>query len=214
MPISDMPGIDHFGAFLMGCAVLNLTPGLDTFYILARSSREGRVVGIAAALGINAGCLVHTVAAVLGVSTILATSAAAFAALKYIGAAYLCWLGIRMLLKRPVAETATVTEGRGFMPAFMQGLFTNALNPKVALFYLAFLPPFVSLHAANVPFALLVLGLSFIATGLCWSMVLALVGARFRNLLEGRPATQTWMDRACGAVLVGFGSLLAIQQRR
>ena len=104
-------GISHFGAFLLACIALNLTPGLDTFYILARSGREGRAVGLAAALGINAGCLVHTAAAVLGVSAILMTSALAFGVLKYLGAAYLVWVGLRMLLARGSVRTPTATRG-------------------------------------------------------------------------------------------------------
>ena len=208
-----MFGIQHFDAFLIGCVVLNLTPGLDTFYILARSSREGRAVGMGAALGINAGCLIHTVAAVLGLSAVLMASALAFSALKYIGAAYLCWLGLRMLMKRSTAHAATVTRGEGFRSAFGQGLLTNALNPKVALFYLAFLPPFVSPQSENVPLALLVLGLSFIGTGLCWSMILAMLGARLQRFIASRPIAGVWMDRACGAVLIAFGSVLAVQHR-
>src|ERR1700754_4637695 len=208
-----MFGIQHFDAFLIGCVVLNLTPGLDTFYILARSSREGRAVGMGAALGINAGCLIHTFAAVLGLSAVLMASALAFSALKYIGAAYLCWLGLRMLMKRSTAHAATVTRGEGFRSAFGQGLLTNVLNPKVALFYLAFLPPFVSPQAENVPLALLVLGLGFIGTGLCWSMILAMLGARLQRFMASRPTAGVWMDRACGAVLIAFGSVLAVQHR-
>lgn len=207
-----MPGIQHYGAFLAACIALNLTPGLDTFYILARSGREGRAAGVAAALGINAGCLVHTLAAVLGLSAVLMTSALAFAALKYLGAAYLAWTGLRMLLARQEARAPTATRGLGFAAAFRQGLLTNVLNPKVALFYLAFLPQFVALRAAHPQLGLLVLGLSFIGTGLAWSLVLALLGARIHRLLR-RPRIGPWMDRACGAVLLGFGLRLALQQR-
>jgi len=208
-----MLGVQHFEAFLVGCIVLNLTPGLDTFYILARSSREGRAVGMGAALGINAGCLIHTVAAVLGLSALLMASALAFSILKYLGAAYLCWLGLRMLMKRRTAYVATATRGEGFRSAFRQGLLTNVLNPKVALFYLAFLPPFVSPWAENAPLALLVLGLSFIATGLCWSMILAMLGARLQRLIASNPAAGTWMDRTCGVVMIAFGAALATQHR-
>jgi threonine/homoserine/homoserine lactone efflux protein len=206
-------GIAHFGAFLLACIALNLTPGLDTFYILARSGREGRAVGLAAALGINAGCLVHTGAAVLGVSAILMTSAVAFGVLKYLGAAYLIWVGARMLFSRSPVRTPTATRGEGVGPAFRQGLLTNVLNPKVALFYLAFLPQFVSLQAGHPQWALLVLGLSFIGTGLSWSLVLALLGSGIHRLLLARPRVGTWMDRLCGTVLVGFGLRLAFQQR-
>jgi threonine/homoserine/homoserine lactone efflux protein len=205
-------GIAHFGAFLLACVALNLTPGLDTFYILARSGREGRAVGFAAALGINAGCVVHTGAAVLGVSAILMTSALAFSALKYLGAAYLVWIGLRMLLSRTAARTPTATRGQGAGAAFRQGLLTNVLNPKVALFYLAFLPQFVSAQAGHPQLALLVLGVSFIGTGLTWSLVLALLGGRIHRLLLARPGLGHWMDRLCGTVLLAFGLRLAFQR--
>lgn len=209
-----MFGIQHFSAFLLACIALNLTPDLDTFYILARSSREGRAIGIGAALGINAGCLVHTIAAVIGLSAILMTSALAFTLVKYLGAAYLCWIGLRMLMTRQDTRTATVTTGKGFRSAFFQGMLTNVLNPKVALFYLSFLPPFVSTHAPDAQLALLVLGLSFIGTGLAWSMVLALLGSRIQALLSSRPALGARMDKACGAVLLAFGIALTFQNRR
>lgn len=203
----------HYGAFLVACIALNLTPGLDTFYILARSSGEGRIAGMGAVLGINAGCLVHTMAAIVGLSAILMTWALAFTVLKYVGVAYLCWTGARMLMKRKIAQTATVTSGKGFRSAFLQGLLTNVLNPKVALFYLAFLPPFVSLHEPRAQLGLLVLGLSFMGTGLCWSMILAMLGARFQTLVSSKPYVRSWMDRACGTTLLGFGLALAMQRR-
>lgn len=206
-------GIQHYDAFLLASIALNLTPGLDTFYILTRSGREGHAVGLAAALGINAGCIVHTLAAVLGISAILMTSALAFSVLKYLGSAYLIWIGARMLLSRAASRPATETRGRGFRAAFRQGLFTNVLNPKVALFYLAFLPPFVSMHAAHPQLGLLVLGLSFIGTGLSWSTVLALLGGRIHRLLTAKPRIGQWMDRVCGGVLVAFGVKLALQRQ-
>lgn len=208
-----MFGIQHYEAFLLASIALNLTPGLDTFYILTRSGREGHAVGMAAALGINAGCIVHTLAAVLGISAILMTSALAFSVLKYLGAAYLIWIGLRMMLSRATARQPTETRGKGFAAAFRQGMLTNVLNPKVALFFLAFLPQFVSMHAAHPQLGLVLLGLSFIGTGLIWSTVLALMGGRIHRLLTARPQLGQWMDRVCGMVLVAFGVKLALQQR-
>ncbi|HEX7732997.1 MAG TPA: LysE family translocator [Rhodanobacter sp.] len=208
-----MLGIQHYDAFLLACIALNLTPGLDTFYILARSGREGHAVGLGAALGINAGCVVHTLAAVLGLSALLMTSAMAFAALKYLGAAYLVWIGLRMLLGRQHARAPAQTRGTGFAAAFRQGMLTNVLNPKVALFYLAFLPQFVSLCAAHPQLGLLVLGVSFIGTGLAWSLLLATAGGRIHRLLQRKPQVGRWMDRVCGIVLLGFGLKLALQRR-
>lgn len=206
-----MLGIEHYGAFLLAGIALNLTPGLDTFYILTRSGREGHAVGLAAAFGINAGGLVHTLAAVLGISAILMTSALAFNVLKYLGAAYLVWIGLRLLLSRATTRKPTETRGCGLSAAFRQGMLTNVLNPKVALFFLAFLPQFVSMHAAHPQFGLALLSLSFIGTGLSWSIVLALLGARIHRLLQ-RPRIGLWMDRACGGVLLGFGVKLALQR--
>lgn len=206
-------GIQHYDAFLIASVALNLTPGLDTFYILTRSGREGHGVGMAAALGINAGCIVHTLAAVLGISAILMTSAMAFSVLKYLGAAYLVWIGVRMVFSRASAREPTETKGKGFAAAFRQGMLTNVLNPKVALFFLAFLPQFVSMHALHPQLGLMLLGLSFIGTGLTWSTVLALMGGRIHRLLTARPNVWQWMDRLCGTVLVAFGVKLALQQR-
>jgi threonine/homoserine/homoserine lactone efflux protein len=198
---------------LLASIALALTPGLDTFYILTRSGREGHVVGLAAVLGINTGCIVHTLAAVLGISAILMTSALAFTVLKYLGAAYLVWIGLRMLLSRATTRKPTETRGRGLGAAFRQGMLTNVLNPKVALFFLAFLPQFVSMHAAHPQFGLMLLGLSVIGTGLIWSTVLALMGGRIHRLLNTKPKIGQWMDRVCGTVLLGFGVKLALQQR-
>lgn len=206
-------GIQHYEAFLLASIALNLTPGLDTFYILTRSGREGHAVGMAAALGINAGCIVHTLAAVLGISAILMTSALAFSVLKYLGAAYLMWIGVRMLLPRGTTRPATETRGVGLAAAFRQGMLTNVLNPKVALFFLAFLPQFVSMQAAHPQLGLVLLGLSFIGTGLTWSTVLALMGGRIHRLLTTQPRLGQWMDRLCGTVLLAFGVKLALQQR-
>jgi threonine/homoserine/homoserine lactone efflux protein len=138
--------------------------GLDTFYILARSGREGHAVGLGAALGINAGRVVHTLAAVLGLSALLMTSVLAFAVLKYLSAAYLVWIGLHLLFGRRRERRPTQTRGTGFAAAFRQGMLTHVLNPKVALFYLAFLPQFVSLHAAHPQLGLLAPGASFIGS--------------------------------------------------
>lgn len=209
----DALGIHHFGAFLLACVALCLTPGLDTFYILTRSGREGRLVGVVAALGINTGCIVHTLAAVLGISAILTTSALAFGMLKYAGAAYLVWMGVRMVLSRGGTARESTTRGRGLAAAFRQGMLTNVLNPKVALFFLAFLPQFVSPHGAHPQLGLLVLGLSFIGTGLVWSMMLAMLGGHVHRVLRDKPRVGQWMDRVCGGVLLSFGVKLATSQQ-
>lgn len=206
-------GIEHYLVFLSAGILLNLAPGPDTFYILARSGAEGRAVGVASALGIAAGSIVHTMAAALGLSVLLATSPLAFDVVRWTGAAYLVFLGIRMLLAKASAVGESDTRGRGVAAAFRQGMLTNVLNPKVALFFLAFLPQFIVPLAAHAKLGFVVLGLSFVATGLGWCLVLALAGAAIGTWLRARPRFGAWLDRLCGAVFVGLGIRLALQQR-
>src|SRR5439155_5531041 len=143
-----MFGIHDFGLFLAAGMLLNLTPGPDTVYILGRSIAQGRDAGIASALGICVGSIFHTCAAAVGLSAILATSAVAFSVIKLLGGAYLIFLGTKMLLdRRKHLILPSNFRGRTTVAAFRQGVFTNVLNPKVALFFLAFLPQFI--HPAS-----------------------------------------------------------------
>src|SRR5690348_1395566 len=140
-----MLGIHHYWLFIATAIVLILTPGQDTFFILGRSLSGGRAAGVAAALGVSAGTVGHTILAALGLSALLATSPYAFMAVKLAGAAYLLYIGVKALLTRsaqaPGGEAAANGDGR--WPAFRQGVITNLLNPKVALFFLALMPQFI-----------------------------------------------------------------------
>ena len=145
-----MYGIENYWGFVAAAILLNLTPGSDTVYILTRSIAEGRKVGIASALGISAGILVHCVLVSLGLAQIVAHSPTLFAILKYSGAAYLVYLGIKMWRSPPLdAGAAEKGVQTGLWPVFRQGLLTNLLNPKVVLFFLALLPQFVSAGVAS-----------------------------------------------------------------
>src|SRR2546422_3811199 len=140
-----MLGIHDYWLFVATGVLLNLTPGQDTLYILGRSLAQGRQIGVASALGISAGSVVHTLAAALGLSAVLATSASAFLVLKVVGAVYLVYLGVRMLITRTAAFGATdIADSVDTWTAFRQGMLTNVLNPKVALFFLALMPQFRS----------------------------------------------------------------------
>jgi threonine/homoserine/homoserine lactone efflux protein len=207
-----MGGIENFAVFVAAGVALNLAPGPDTLYILARSGAGGTRAGIASALGIAGGSVLHTLAAALGLSAILASSALAFAVVKYVGAAYLVWLGVRLLLQKGSAPDAVALQGADVRAAFRQGLLTNVLNPKVALFFLAFLPQFVDPAAPDAMLGFLLLGLTFVATGLLWCLVLARLGGAIGAFLRRRPAFGTWLDRAAGAVFVGLGIKLAAQR--
>jgi RhtB (resistance to homoserine/threonine) family protein len=205
-----MLGIHDFLLFLASGILLNLTPGPDTAYILGRSIAQGRSAGVASAFGIMVGSIFHTCAAALGLSAILSASAWAFTAIKLIGGCYLLFLGIRMLFQR--AEQLHVPSGfrrRTSAAAFRQGVLTNVLNPKVALFFLAFLPQFIDpASPAKIP-AFIVLGFTFVTTGTIWCLVLAWFSASFTARLRTNRTITRWLNRAVGSLFVFLGVRLA-----
>jgi threonine/homoserine/homoserine lactone efflux protein len=205
-----MFGIHDFPLFVASGLLLNFAPGPDTAYILGRSIAQGRAAGVASALGIMVGSLGHTCAAALGLSAFLATSAWAFFAIKLVGAAYLIYLGIRMLLAQGEAFHLRSGFGRASSAsAFRQGVLTNLLNPKVALFFLAFLPQFIDpASPAKVP-AFLLLGLTFVTTGTIWCLILAWFAGAFGARLRGNRAISRWLNRAVGSLFVFLGARLA-----
>jgi RhtB (resistance to homoserine/threonine) family protein len=205
-----MFGIHDFGLFLAAGILLNLTPGPDTAYILGRSIAQGREVGMASALGISVGTIFHTCAAALGLSAILATSALAFGAIKLLGGAYLIFLGIKMLLdRREQLSVPSDFRRQTAMAAFRQGILTNVLNPKVALFFLAFLPQFID-PAANMKIAaFIVLGFTFVTTGTIWCLILAWFASIFSERLRNNETISQWLNRAAGALFVFLGLRLA-----
>src|SRR3954452_22554891 len=209
-----MFGIHNFVLFITTGILLNLTPGPDTLYILGRSIAHGRRAGVASALGISIGSVFHTCAAALGLSAVLATSAWAFTIVKLAGAAYLTFLGIRALLER---EHQLSLPGhfrqRGTAAAFRQGILTNILNPKVALFFLAFLPQFIDSATPSKTAAFLVLGLTFVTTGTIWCLILAWFSSVFSARLRENRTVTAWLNRAVGSLFVFLGVRLAVTAR-
>lgn len=213
-----MFGIHDLGLFLLAALVLNLTPGADTLYVLSRSARGGWRHGAAGALGIGAGCLAHAVAAAFGVAALLAASSWAFEALKWAGAAYLAWLGLRLLqaAARGTAAGAAVVAGNelpagSLRASFVSGLLTNLLNPKVGLFFLAFVPQFVD-PAAGAPLAaFLLLGLLFNLSGLSWLLVVALLADRARGRVA--PAWRRVLQALGGGLFLLLALRLATARR-
>ena len=209
-----MPDLSHLLVFIAAGWLLNLTPGPDVFYIVTNALRSGARAGIVAGLGITAGCFVHIGAAALGVGTLLATSVHAFTVLKYIGAAYLLYMGIRMVLSKtpPAADLAAMAaagEARSLRAVFMGGFWTNVLNPKVALFFLAFVPQFIAPDAGNKALAFVLLGVLFNLNAIPVNSGWALAGA----WMARRGAVQKglhWLDRVAGALFIGFGIKLAL----
>jgi threonine/homoserine/homoserine lactone efflux protein len=209
-----MLGIHDYWLFVTTGVLLNLTPGQDTFYILGRSIAQGRRIGLASALGISAGGVVHTLAAALGLSAVLATSASAFTALKVVGAVYLVYLGVRMLITRTAAVASTdMTGSIDTWTAFRQGMLTNVLNPKVALFFLALMPQFIEPDSPTKVGAFLVLGLTFLTTGTVWCLVLAFGASRVRSFFADRPRALQRLSRASGALFIFLGLRLAASKQ-
>ncbi|HEU5134677.1 MAG TPA: LysE family translocator [Steroidobacteraceae bacterium] len=208
-----MLGIHHYWLFIATAILLVITPGQDTFFILGRSLSAGRSSGIAAALGISAGSVIHTFAAALGLSALLATSPYAFMAVKLAGAAYLIYIGVRALLSRgkglPGNEDARRGDADGRWSAFRQGVLSNLLNPKVALFFLALMPQFIEAGSPHKVGAFLVLGLTFVALGVVWCVVLAVAAAKLRGAFLRRPSMANVLNKVAGAMFIALGLKLA-----
>lgn len=205
-----MLGIHAYAVFVVTGILLNLTPGQDTMFIIGRSLAGGTRAGIAAAFGICVGSIGHTLLAALGLSAILAASPWAFTFVKLAGAAYLLYLGMRLLLAKHAAATAAgAPPAAAARSAFVQGILTNLLNPKVALFFLALLPQFIDPASPTKTLAFLALGATFVTTGLIWCLVLAAAAGRLQAFFRRHPGANVAIDRAVGALFIGLGARLA-----
>jgi threonine/homoserine/homoserine lactone efflux protein len=207
-------GLHDLPLFALTVLVLNATPGVDLVFTVSRTLQHGVRTGLAGAAGISAGCVVHALAAAFGLAALLAVSATAFTVLKGLGAAYLVWLAVGMLrsaLATPAARTAdavavaAVPLGR----VFRQGLLTNVLNPKVALFFLAFLPQFIDADASHKTLSFLALGGWFVLQSALFLAALVLLTARLRHLGRGSATTGRWLNGLGGVLFLGLAAKLA-----
>jgi threonine/homoserine/homoserine lactone efflux protein len=200
--------------FVIAGVLLNLTPGPDVLYVVARSASQGRAAGMVSALGIGAGCLLHIVAAVVGLSALMTKMPVAQDVVRGGGAAYLVYLGVRALMsaEKPadVAEITPASLGR----LFWQGALTNAMNPKVGLFFIAFLPQFVDPARGSLPIQFLVLGLIFNVNGTLVNLAYALVASRFGGWLRSRFRVSRVLNRISGGIFIALGARLALAGRR
>ncbi len=214
-----MPDLPQLLLFIAAGWLLNLTPGPDVLYIVSHSLRSGARAGIVAGLGITAGCFVHVAAAAVGVGALLAASATAFNLLKWVGAAYLLFIGLRLLLARaggsPLARAAEHVgrkQPADLRRVFRGGFWTNVLNPKVALFFLAFVPQFIAPGAQNTALVFVLLGVLFnlnaIPVNVGWALAAAWMARRVGAVQRG----MQWLDRAAGVLFVGFGLRLALSE--
>jgi RhtB (resistance to homoserine/threonine) family protein len=204
----------QLGPFLAVAAIVIVTPGVDMALVTRNALMHGRRAALLTALGINLGILFWVMAAALGLAALVATSAAAFAAVKFAGAVYLIYLGFqtfrsaqtRRQVNRPLARPAPSGQ-----KAFRQGIASNLLNPKIAVFFTSLLPQFVGAHGSAT--SLLLLGLLFNAMGVCWLVCYATAAARGRSFLV-RPRVRRTLDRLTGFVLIGLGVRLALESPR
>jgi threonine/homoserine/homoserine lactone efflux protein len=208
-----MLGIHEFWLFVISGLLLNVTPGPDTAYIVGRSVQLGWRGGVAAVLGISSGCLVHVFGAAIGLSALLMASSAAFAVVKLIGAVYLLYTGVRMLLSRPQASGAAAAVHNGAISlrqVFWQGALTNVLNPKVALFFLAFLPQFVAADSPSKAAAFVLLGLIFVFNGTLWCLGVAAFAAQAAGQIKQSGRALLWINRVLGGLFIYLGVRVAM----
>ncbi|MCG3879701.1 LysE family translocator [Psychrobacter sp. Ps6] len=216
-----MFGIENYLGFVLAAVLLNLTPGTDSMYIITRSVSQGQAAGVYSVLGITSGILVHTLLAALGLSVLLANSPTAFMLVKYIGAAYLCYLGFKMLTSKnsnsianslSKAQDVTSQKAVDGWKIYQQGVLTNLFNPKVAFFFLAFFPQFIDASYDYGMLSFLILGLTFATTGFIWCLCLAMLAARFSTRLRENPSIETTLNRISGMVFVGLGIKLLTEK--
>jgi len=205
-----MPDLASLTVFVAAALVLLLTPGPAVLYIVARSIDQGRRAGLVSMLGVHAGTLVHIGAAAAGVSAILAASATAFGVVKYLGAAYLIYLGLRRLRHRAPAFAPSVPQRRRLRRAFLDGVVVNVLNPKTALFFLAFLPQFVDVSRGSAGLQTLTLGVIFVLLGLVTDGGYAVTAGTAAQWLRSHPrflASEPWI---AGGMYIGLGVAAAL----
>lgn len=204
----------HWTTFLTAAILLNISPGPDIAFILGQTVKGGRKSGFAAMLGIWTGAFGHVVMAAAGLSVVLATSAIAFLVVKWAGAAYLIWLGIQALRSDGGGFVADgITPKSTMLPVYKQGVFVGLLNPKVAIFFLAFLPQFVVEGAGPVGAQLFLHGVLIIAVAALIEPSLVLLGAKLTGKLRDTPKIGLWLDRSLGTIFIALGIRLATEHQ-
>lgn len=214
-----MSGIENLWLFVVSGIILNILPGPDSLYIISHSASMGFRGGSAASLGIGTGTLVHIFVAAFGLSAILATSATAYTLVKFLGCIYLLYIGTTMVIgKKTDAEAslpgpAVMKQQESIGRVFYMGFLTNVLNPKVALFFIAFVPQFIALDAPNIPLAFILLGLIFNFNGMIWYHFLAWFSAAIGAQFQRNKALTRWLTRGAGLLFAYFGVSLALSEQ-
>lgn len=204
-------GIENLMTFIVTALFFIMTPGIDTVFVLNKSIGQGRKSGVYATLGINTGVLVHTFFAALGFSVLIAKSTFAFTLIKFLGAGYLIYLGFLKVKNREEFFSADNKQlNNNSKNDFWTGFLTNALNPKVALFFLAFFPQFINVNQMNNPIPFLLLGISYALIGIVWFLILTLFASVFSQKLKSNPKSGRWLNKLSGLVFIVMGIKIAL----
>ena len=210
-----IPGSAPIAVFIVAALALNISPGPDMLYVISRSLEQGRKAGIISALGIGAGTLMHTFVTAIGLSAILLSVPIAFEFVRYAGAAYLVYLGLRMLLERnsgkATTEYSSSKSTRSLRSIFQQGVTTNVLNPKVALFFLAFLPQFVDQSKGSVALQIILLGLLFDTSGTSVNVIVATLAGHVSDSFRERSGFARFQKLIPASILIALGLLVALR---
>src|SRR5215218_2008502 len=209
-----MPDLSTWGLFVLASLVLLLTPGPAVLYIVARSVQQGRTAGLVSVLGIHLGTIVHIVAAAVGLSALIVSSALAFSVVKWVGAAYLIWIGIRTLLAKDPSSDAPAVPAEPLGRVFRDGFVVNLFNPKTAIFFLAFLPQFVDPSRGAVHWQILVLGLTFMSLGIMSDGMFALIAGAAGDFLRRSRRFLRFQRWFAGTSFIGLGVTAALATRK
>ena len=205
-----MPAAATFGFFLAAALALLIVPGPSVLYIVTRSVDQGRIAGLVSVLGIELGALVHVAFAAVGLSALLASSAAAFTIVKWLGAAYLVWLGLRRLLARDDEDVTVTIEQKKLSRVLSQGVIVTVFNPKTALFFLAFLPQFVDPSRGPVGIQIVVLGITFVVLAFLTDGIYAVLSGTAAGWIRGRPGFRRGQRYVSGGVYLMLGAATAV----
>lgn len=205
-------GIENFLTFIFTAFIFVITPGIDTVFVLNKSISQGKKSGIQAALGINSGVIAHTLFAALGLSVLISKSAYAFTIIKYLGAIYLLYMGISSLInqKSIIASEQDNNHQIKRKSDFWSGFITNLLNPKVALFFLALFPQFISPNDLENPIPFILLGITFSIIGIVWYLSLTLFAGLFSQKFKENPKAGVWLNKISGGIFIMMGLMVAL----
>lgn len=197
--------IISFQLFFITAVVICLTPGIDTFYILSRSISQGKIAGVYSVLGISSGTIVHTILAAIGLSALLKTSVLIFTIVKVVGAFYLLFLGVQMLFKKESRLNTFKMNYISPKKLFTQGVITNVTNPKVALFYISFIPQFISTDNIYGPLPFLILGTIFVLISTLWGLCISLFSSKVTEKLRENLIVETILNKITGTIFIILG---------